>query len=163
MQVRGADNLRCCRWLAAMGVLGLAACTLGPRYTRPDVAAPAAWRAGDDRSPTANRATPATGLHDGRRTGAEPGIDPVHDAGGLPLPRSPECEAQPRSPGGRGEPRSRRAGESGHSRTANEILTARSEMMAESPDTNLVLDPVALPTSGRQENRVDAARYERTG
>src|SRR5438552_18277231 len=58
MQVKGADNLRCCRWLAAMGVLGLAACTLGPRYTRPDVAAPAAWRAGDDRSPTANRALP---------------------------------------------------------------------------------------------------------
>jgi len=43
---------RCCRWLAAMGMLGLAACTLGPRYTRPDIPAPAAWRTGDDRSPT---------------------------------------------------------------------------------------------------------------
>jgi NodT family efflux transporter outer membrane factor (OMF) lipoprotein len=33
------------RWIAALALLGLCACSVGPRYTRPDVPAPAAWRA----------------------------------------------------------------------------------------------------------------------
>ena len=43
------------------------------------------------------------------------------------------------------------------SRTANETLTARTEMMAESSNASIDVDPVAVPTAGRQEKRLDAA------
>jgi len=36
------------RWIAALPLIGLCACSLGPRYSRPDVPAPAAWRAGGE-------------------------------------------------------------------------------------------------------------------
>jgi outer membrane protein, multidrug efflux system len=37
---------RCCRWMAAGVVLALAACSLGPKYKRPDVPPPAQWTGG---------------------------------------------------------------------------------------------------------------------
>jgi NodT family efflux transporter outer membrane factor (OMF) lipoprotein len=42
-----------------MGVLGLAACSLGPRYTRPDFPVPPAWRAVDEHPAAANQPLPA--------------------------------------------------------------------------------------------------------
>jgi len=36
-------------------------------------------------------------------------------------------------------------------------LTARIEMMAESSSASIDVDPVALPTAGRPEKRLDAA------
>jgi hypothetical protein len=43
------------------------------------------------------------------------------------------------------------------------MRAARGEMMAESWSTTMGVDPVALPTAGRQEKRLGAARYEPTG
>jgi multidrug efflux system outer membrane protein len=39
------------RWAVAMAFLGLDACNLGPRYTRPDIPAPAAWHTSDQSAP----------------------------------------------------------------------------------------------------------------
>jgi multidrug efflux system outer membrane protein len=40
------------RWAVAMAFLGLDACSLGPRYTRPDIPAPADWRTSEQSAPT---------------------------------------------------------------------------------------------------------------
>jgi len=37
-------------WIVALALLGLSSCSLGPRYTRPEIAAPATWRASGERA-----------------------------------------------------------------------------------------------------------------